>query len=274
MKKITLLLTLVTSLLSALLVGCGSSAGGQKELKIGATAGPYSDQLRKGIKPLLEEKGYRVTIVEFQDYVQPNTALLSGSIDANVFQNTAYLDNYIKEQQADLTGIIPIPTVPMGVYSKKHRSLDDIREGTRISLPNDPTNQARALGVLQTLGLLKLRPDADALHVSEKDIVENPKQIQIVPLEAAQLPRSLDDVDYAVVNGNFALASGWKLSDALKLEQTPKPYIIVLTVRTADKDKPFVKDLVEAYRSPSFDELIDREFQGFIKPEYAKEVGQ
>jgi D-methionine transport system substrate-binding protein len=274
MKKITLLLTLVTALLSALLAGCGSSASGHKELKIGATAGPYSDQLRKGIKPLLEEKGYRVTIVEFQDYVQPNTALLSGSIDANVFQNTAYLENFINEQHADLTGVIPIPTVPMGVYSRKHRSLDDIREGASISLPNDPTNQARALGLLQTLGLVKLRPDADTLHASEKDIAENPKHIRIVPLEAAQLPRSLDDVDFAVVNGNFALASGWKLSDALKLEQTPKHYIIVLTVHTADKDKPFVKDLVEAYRSKSFDELIDREFQGFIKPEYEKEEGQ
>jgi D-methionine transport system substrate-binding protein len=156
----------------------------------------------------------------------------------------------------------------MGLYSKKHRSLDELTEGMRISLPNDPTNQARALGMLQTFGLIKLKADADVLHASEQDIAENPKKLEILPLEAAQLPRSLDDVDFSLVNGNFALASGWKLSEAIKLEQTPKNYIIVLTVKTADKDQPFVSDLVEAYKSKEFEELIDKEFQGFIKPEY------
>ncbi|MFM1654865.1 MetQ/NlpA family ABC transporter substrate-binding protein [Brevibacillus sp. B_LB10_24] len=272
MKKRPLFIAFAAMMmLSALLSGCGSvtSSGPEKqEIKIGATAGPYSDQLKKGIKPLLEKKGYKVTIVEFNDYIQPNTALISGSIDANVFQNTTYLENFTKEYQADLTGVIPIPTVPMGLYSKKHRSLDELTEGMRISLPNDPTNQARALGMLQTFGLIKLKADADVLHASEQDITENPKKLEILPLEAAQLPRSLDDVDFSLVNGNFALASGWKLSEAIKLEQTPKNYIIVLTVKTADKDQPFVSDLVEAYKSKEFEELIDKEFQGFIKPEY------
>ncbi|GIM45179.1 lipoprotein [Collibacillus ludicampi] len=275
-----LLFVLTTLSLALFLSACGGTTTGtsisstnkeavpndKKVIKIGATAGPYSDQIRKGIQPALEKKGYKVELVEFNDYVQPNLALVNGSIDANVFQNTTYLENFIKEHHVDLTGVIPIPTVPMGLYSKKHHSLDEVKEGTRISIPNDPTNEARALGMLQKFGLIKLKPDADVLHASEKDIIENPKKIEMVPLEAAQLPRSLEDVDFALVNGNYALASGWKLTDAIKLEQTPKNYIIVLTVRTQDKNQPFVKDPVEAYQSKEFNELIDKEFQGFIKP--------
>ncbi|MGA9172355.1 MAG: MetQ/NlpA family ABC transporter substrate-binding protein [Thermoactinomyces sp.] len=267
MKKKSFVILLITLTLSLLCTACGGTIKGEKkEIKIGATAGPYSDQIRKGIKPILEKKGYKVELVEFNDYIQPNVALVSGSIDANVFQNTTYLENYIKENHVDLTGVIPIPTVPMGLYSKKHHSLEEVKEGTKISLPDDPTNEARALGMLQKFGLIKLKPGADVLHASEKDIAENPKKIEIIPMEAAQLPRSLDDVDFALINGNYALASGWKLKDAIKLEQTPKNYIIVLTVRTPDKDKPFVKDLVDAYQSKEFNELIDREFKGFIKP--------
>jgi len=191
---------------------------------------------------------------------------VNDSIDANVFQNTTYLENYIQENHVDLTGVIPIPTVPMGLYSRKHDSLQEVKQGTKISLPNDPVNEARSLGMLQKFGLIKLKPGADVLHASEKDIAENQKKIEIVPMEAAQLPRSLDDVDFALINGNYAIASGLKLGDAIKLEQTPKNYLIVLTVRTSDKKKPFVKDLVDAYRSKVFDELIDREFKGFIKP--------
>ncbi len=267
MKKKPILFILTALILALLFTACGGTIkADKKEIKIGATAGPYSDQIRKGIKRILEKKGYNVELVEFNDYVQPNMALVNGSIDANVFQNTTYLENFIQEHHVDLTGVIPIPTVPMGLYSKKYRSLDEVKTGARISLPNDPTNQARALGMLQKLGLIKLRPDADVLHASEKDITENPKKIEFIPLEAAQLPRSLDDVDFALVNGNYALASGWKLEDAIKLEQTPRNYLIVITVRTRDKDERFVKDLADAYRSKEFNELIDKEFKGFIKP--------
>ncbi len=155
---------------------------------IGATAGPYADQIKVGIKDILEKQGYRVKVVEFHDYVQPNLALAQGALDANVFQNRVYLKRFAEDHALDLAVVAPVPTVPMALYSRRHKSLDEVKPGATVALPNDPTNQARALAILSRIGWITLKPGADPLRVSERDIAQNLKQIKLFPLEAAHLP--------------------------------------------------------------------------------------
>jgi len=254
--------------LLALSVVVPSFAQEQRDLVFGATAGPYADQLKLGIKPLLEKKGYRVKIVEFNDYIQPNFALAQGALDANAFQHIVYLTKFATENKLALSELLKVPTAPIAIYSKKHKSLDDVKEGATVALPNDPTNAARALVVLEQLGWVKLREGYDPIRASEKDVAVNVRKIKLIPLEAAQLPRSLADTDYSFVNGNFALASGLKLTEALALEKTSPTYQNLVAVRTADKDKAWVKDLAEAYRSKEFLEVTEKHFAGFVKTDY------
>jgi D-methionine transport system substrate-binding protein len=261
--------TLVLSALTlALAANFASAAKDPKEIVIGTSAGPYADQIKLGIKPILEKRGYKVKLVEFNDYVQPNLALAEGSLDANVFQHVVYLNKFAAEHKLALTDLITIPTAPIGLYSKKHKSLAEVADGASVALPNDPTNQARALVLLDQLGWLKLRANIDPLRASEKDVAANPKRIKLLALEAAQLPRSLADADYAFVNGNFALASGLKLTEALATEKISSNYINLVAVRTADKDKPFARDIAAAYRSREFLEVTNKHFAGYAKPDY------
>ncbi|WP_144633969.1 MetQ/NlpA family ABC transporter substrate-binding protein [Bordetella genomosp. 13] len=239
----------------------------KREIVFGATAGPYSDQIKLGIKPILEKQGYTVKIVEFNDYVQPNFALAQGSLDANAFQHEVYLKNFSSKNKLSLSELVKVPTAPIAIYSKKFKSVDAAPEGVTVALPNDPTNQARALVVLQQLKWITLRDGYDPITVSEKDVARNPKKIKLVPLEAAQLPRSLDDTDFSFINGNFALASGLKLTSALALEDTTPTYQNLVAVRTADLDKPFARDIAAAYRSPEFLAVTEQSFAGFVKTE-------
>lgn len=272
MKK--LLLTFVLLLLSiGVMAACGnstekSSSDEKKELKIGATAGPYSDMVSKAIKPLLEEKGYEIEVVEFSDYIQPNLALGNGDLDANLFQHKIYMENFSKEHDLELSEVIIVPTAPMGIYSNKFNSLDEIKDGSTISLPNDPVNLARALGVLEDSGLLKVDPNADPLTISEKNVTENPKNLKLEPIEAGQLPRSVDSVDLAAVPGNFALAAKMDLLDALALEDMPDFYRNRVVVNTKDVESTFAKDIKEAIESADFESIIDEQFKGFGKPEW------
>ncbi|HEU4620931.1 MAG TPA: MetQ/NlpA family ABC transporter substrate-binding protein [Burkholderiaceae bacterium] len=247
-----------------------ASAQEKKELVFGATAGPYADQVKLGIKPLLEKKGYKVKVVEFNDYIQPNYALAQGSLDANVFQHVVYLNKFAGDNKLAIGELLKVPTAPIGIYSKKHKSLNEIKDGATIAIPNDPTNAARALVVLQQIGWVKLRPGVDPIRASEKDIAENPKKLKLIALEAAQLPRSLDDTDYSFVNGNFALASGMKLTSALALEDISPMYQNVVAVRTSDKDQPWVRDIADAYRSRDFLAVTEKHFQGFVKTDYQR----
>jgi D-methionine transport system substrate-binding protein len=263
MKKVIWILT-------AVVLAIAANAYAANELRIGATAGPYADQLKLGIKPLLEKKGYKVTVVEFNDYVQPNLALAQGDLDANAFQHTAYLDRFSAEHKLELTPIIQVPTAPIGIYSRKHKSLDEVKAGTTVAMPNEPVNQARSLVMLAKFGWITLKSGIDPTRVSERDIVANPKQVKILPLEPAQTPRALEDVDYAFVNGNYAIASGLKLTDALALENPPDYHIVVVTIRTKDKDKPFVKDLVDAYHTKEFRAVVDKYFAGYVRPGYLR----
>ena len=255
----------------AAVAAASAFAQDQKEIVIGATAGPYADQVKLGIKPLLEKKGYRVKVVEFNDYVQPNFALAQGSLDANVFQHIVYLTKFASENKLALSELLKVPTAPIALYSHKHKTLD-VKEGALVALPNDPTNAARALVVLQDLGWVKLRDGVDPIKASEKDVAVNIRKIKLVPIEAAQLPRSLDDTDYSFVNGNFALASGLKLTEALALEKTGPTYQNLVAIRTEDKDKPWVRDIADAYRSREFLATTETKFAGFVKTDYQQSL--
>jgi D-methionine transport system substrate-binding protein len=240
----------------------------QKALVIGTRAGPYADQVKLGIKPILEKQGYKVTVVEFNDYIQPDYALAEGALDANVFQHIVYLTRFAAEHKLALSELIKVPTAPIALYSRKHKSLAEAGDGSTVALPNDPTNQARALVMLEQLGWLKLRPGADPVRASEKDVAAYVKKIRLVPLEAAQLPRSLQDVDYGFVNGNYALASGMKISEALVAEKISANYQNLVAIRSADKGKPWARDLEAAYRSREFLAATNKYFPDFAKPDY------
>ena len=260
--------SIVLTALTLALTASFAHAKDPKDITIGTSAGPYADQIKLGIKPILEKQGYKVKLVEFNDYIQPNFALAEGSLDANVFQHIVYLKKFAAEHKLALTDLITIPTAPIAIYSKKHKTLDEVKEGTTVGLPNDPTNQARALVLLDQLGWIKLRASFDPVRASEKDIAVNTKKIRLLPLEAAQLPRSLGDTDYSFINGNYALASGLKLTEALVAEKISPNYINLVAVRTADKDKQFAKDLAAAYRSREFLDITNKHFAGYSKPDY------
>ncbi len=270
MKK--LLLTVLIIVLGTALAACGGKekAGDDKSLIFGATAGPYSDMLKQAIIPGLEEKGYKVEIKEFSDYIQPNNALDSDSIDANLFQHIVYLENFAKENKMELSALNSVPTAPLGIYSSKFKSLDEITDGSTITIPNDPVNAARTLLVLEANGLIEIDPNIEPLKASEKDIVVNPKNLVVQPIEAGQLPRTVDSSDLAAVPGNFAIAAGMNLLDALVLEEMPDQFRNVVAIRTEDKDKQFAKDIQEVLESAQFEKVIDEDFKGFGKPEWMK----
>ncbi|MFY0478823.1 MetQ/NlpA family ABC transporter substrate-binding protein [Achromobacter marplatensis] len=265
--------SLIAALIALSVAGAAQAADpAKKEIVFGATAGPYSDQIKLGIKPILEKQGYTVKIVEFNDYIQPNFALAQGALDANAFQHVVYLKNFAAKNKLELSELVKVPTAPIAIYSKKYKGVDAAPDGVSVAVPNDPTNQARALVVLQDLGWVTLREGYDPLQVSEKDVAVNVKKIKLIPLEAAQLPRSLDDTDYSFVNGNFALASGLKLTAALALEKTTPTYQNLVAVRTADIDKPFVKDIAAAYASREFLAVTEQSFAGFVKTDYQQKL--
>lgn len=272
-KTATLIILALVLVLS--LAACGSSSDGDadvKEIKVGFMAGPYSDQFKRAIQPILEEKGYDVEVIEFSNAIQPNTSLIDGSIHANVFQHEGYLQSINEKESANIVELIKVPTAPLGIYSDKYDSLDDLEDNAKISLSNDSSNLARSLVLLQDAGLITIKDDIDPLTATERDIIDNPRNIEIVPLEAPQLPRSLPDVDYSVIVGNHVIAAGMKLSEALMLEDPPGIYQIILSVSEENEDAQFAKDLVEAYQSDEYRTFIetDADAIGFSKPDYWK----
>jgi D-methionine transport system substrate-binding protein len=270
MKKI--ILTLLTALLAFSLAGCSSSsdASKDKEVTLGATAGPYTDMVNKAIKPSLEKKGYKVKVIEFSDYIQPNMALSKGDLDANLFQHKVYMENFAKEKNLKLSEVIIVPTAPMGLYSEKFKSVKDIKEGSTVAIPNDPVNLARTLLMLEDANLITIKEGINELTASEKDVKDNPKKLVFKPLEAAQLPRAVQSAAVAAVPGNFALAAKMDLLDAIQLENMPDTYRNRVVVNTKDVDSAFAKDIKKVVESKEFEEVIDKEFEGFGKPEWMK----
>lgn len=238
----------------------------KKQIVIGGTAGSNIDQLQAGIVPLLQKKGYKVKLVEFNDYVQPNLALADGSLDANFFQHEVYFNQFKGDRKLDLSALVQGPIAPMGVYSKQRKSLAELKDGDRVALPNDPSNLARGILLLQQAGLVKLKEGVNPLRVSELDLASNPRKIKLVPLDAAHLPRALDDTQYAIINGNFAISSGLKLQEAVLLEKTPEHYLNIAAVKTKDRNTQWAKDLEAAFRSQEFKTVVDTKFAGYAKP--------
>ncbi|BAK77843.1 NLPA lipoprotein [Pseudogulbenkiania sp. NH8B] len=257
---------LAVSVLGLAVAGSALAADpSKKEIVIGTTVGDFGDMVKQSVKPILEKQGYSVKLVEFTDYVRPNLALQEGSLDVNVFQHKPYLDNFAKEHKLSLKEVFQVPTAPLGIYPGKLKSLKDIKAGSTVAAPNDPSNFARALVMLSDLGWIKLKPGIDPLTASEHDIAQNLKNIKIVPLEAAQLPRSRNDVDFAVINGNYATSSGIKLTEAVYQEKS-YAYVNWGVVRAADVKKAWVKDVVAAYNSNEFKAWAKQKYAGYKLP--------
>ena len=235
-----------------------------KPLKIGVTGGPHA-QLFEQVKKIAEKDGLKIQIVEFSDYIQPNAALAAGDLDANSYQHKPFLDQQVKDRGYKIVNVGYTVNFPIGLYSKKVKSLAELKEGARFGIPNDPTNGGRVLLVLQDKGLIKLKPDA-GLKATPLDVVENPKKLKFVELDAAQLPRSLDDLDASAVNTNYALSAGLNPKDAIAQEAAKSPYVNLLAVREQDKDKPWVAKLVKAYHSEEIRKYVQAEFKGAVLP--------
>ena len=259
------------------LAGCGDKAPAEKaaapaqtaavELKIGVSPVPHADIINF-VAPTLEKEGVKVKVIEFNDYVQPNLALSEKELDANFFQHKPYLDTFSKEHKLNLAVLAAVHLEPMGVYSKSIKNVADLPDGAKIAVPNDPTNGGRALKVLETAGILKVRPEAGIL-ASPADIVDNPKHVKIVEGEAAQLPRALDDVDAAVINSNYALAA--KLNptkDAIAIESKDSPYANVVVVRAGDENRPELQKLKNALLTPEVKKFLEEKYQGAVVPAF------
>ena len=248
MKKLILAFLLILALPFAALAE-------NKTITIGVTPFPHKD-IMLVVKDLLAKEGYDLVIKEFTDYVQPNMALAEGSLDANFFQHIPYLENMNKEKDLKLTWVAKVHIEPLGLYSHKIKSLDELKDGDTISVPSDPTNCARALRLLEANGLIKIK---EGELVTAKDITDNPKNLKIMEIEAAQLPRTLDDVTASVINTNFAGEAGLvPARDALVMEGSESPYANIVVVRNEDKDSPKAKALMKAVQSPEVKAYIQK----------------
>ncbi|AIQ19098.1 MULTISPECIES: MetQ/NlpA family ABC transporter substrate-binding protein [Paenibacillus] len=271
MKK--LMLVMLIGVL-AVLTACGNkeaeSSGDKKKLTVGFGVGTYEEQFRQSILPILEKQGYTVDIKTFSQNMQVNPAMKEGSIDASIFQSTAYMEAINKEINADMTGIAYVPGAPQGLYSVNHTTLDDVKDGTTVAVPNDPVNQERALRILEELGWIKIKEGAGVADFNINSMEPDKYNIDIKILDPAQILVSLQDVDYGVVNGNYiANSPDRKITDALKIENTPMQHRIIVSVNKKDENSQWAKDLKAAYESKEFEEYIlgIEKYDGFILPE-------
>ncbi|OSQ29205.1 dioxygenase [Thalassospira sp. MCCC 1A03138] len=250
------------AVLAAALTG---QALANEKIKIGVTPGAHEEVMEQVVK-VAAEKGLDIEIISFSDYVIPNQALDDGDLQANSFQHKPYLDNQIKDRGYDLSVVGYNILTPMGIYSDKIKDLSELKDGAEVGIPNDPTNGGRALLVLQSEGLIKVDPAA-GLSVSPLDVIENPKNIKFVELDAAQLPRSLADLDASAINTNYALEAGLNpIKDSIAIEGNDSPYANVIVTRTQDKDAPWVKTLVESYHDDAIREFIETKYEGSVLP--------
>lgn len=253
----------LAAVLGAAALFASGAARADETIKVGVTGGPHA-QLMDVVKTVAARNGLNIKIVEFSDYVQPNAALAGGDLDANSYQHEPYLQAQVKDRGYKIIKVADTVTFPMGIYSKRVKSLAALPTGAKIALPNDPTNGGRALLLLQKQGLIKLRADA-GLKATPIDIVDNPKKLKIVELDAAQIPRSLGDVDAAAINTNFAMEAGLKpKQDAIAIEDPNGPYVNIIAIREADRNKPWVAKLVAAYHSPEVKQYIETKFGGAV----------
>lgn len=246
------------------------ASGDLKQIIVGATPAPHAEILNAA-KDILKEKGYELVVKEYTDYVQPNLALDAGDLDANYFQHKPYLDQFNEEKGTKLVSAAAIHYEPFGIYAGKTKSLADLPDGAQIAVPNDVSNEARALLLLADNGLITLK-DGVEMNATKNDIVKNDKNFKIVEVEAAQLPRSLGDVDVAVINGNYAIEAGLKVSEALAVEDAKSVaatlYSNIIAVRSGDENSDKTKALVEALTSDTVKKFIEDTYDGAVVPSF------
>ncbi len=268
-KKVAVLLTLVLVITSAFaLTGCGGGEANDAVIKVGATPAPHAEVLEI-IKDNLADEGYTLEIVEYNDYVLPNRGVSEGDLDANYFQHVSYLNNYNEENGTDIANAGSIHYEPFAVYAGKTAKIADLKEGAKVAVPNDGTNEGRALKLLEAQGLIKLNPEAGFL-ATKVDIVENKLNLDIVEMEAAQLPRVLADVDIAVINGNYAIDGGLKLADALAIEagdsEAAQTYANIIAVAAGHENDAKIKALVAALQTQEVKDFIEKTYEGAVVP--------
>lgn len=249
---------------SALLASVAQAA---ETLSVAATPVPHAELL-EFVKPALAKEGVNLDIKVFTDYVQPNQQVADGHIDANFFQHKPYLDTFNKEHKTDLVSVAVVHVEPFGAYSTKIKSLDELKEGALVAIPNDPSNGARALLLLQKAGVLTLKDPSNILATS-RDVDQNPKKLKFKELEAATLPRVLADVDIALINTNYALEAGLNpTKDALAIEGADSPYVNLIAVAAKSKDDPRVAKLIQALHSEDVKKFIADKYKGSIVPAF------
>ena len=273
MKKL-LALVLIAVLSLSVFTACGGGAAEDEateptaKIVVGASPSPHAEILAIA-KDILADEGIELEIREFQDYVLPNTAVDTGDIDANYFQHQPYLDSFNAENGTDIVSVARIHYEPFGIYAGKVDSLDKLTEGSQVAVPNDSTNEGRALLLLEQEGLITLKEGA-GLEAKPIDIVENPLNLDIVELEAATVPRALQDVDVAVVNGNYAIEAGLKVSDAIAVEASDsiaaETYANVLCVKAGNEENELVQALVAALESDQVRQYIEETYDGAVIP--------
>lgn len=270
-KRLTVFLAALAA--AALLIsGCGGSgnnkqaATSSKPIKIGATAGPHADVVH-AVADEAKKQGLNVEVVEFSDYITPDKALAEGDLDLNSYQHAPFLKNFNTQNKTDLVPIGNTILMRMGIYSNKIHDLKDVKNGAVVAIPNDPTNGGRGLVLLEKAGLIKLKQGV-GFKATPKDVVDNPKHLQFKELEAAQLPRSLDDVDLAVITMNYVMSSGMDVKkQGLFWEKDDEPLaVMVLAARAKDKDKPEYKKIAEIFHSEAVKKFIADKFKGTIVP--------
>jgi len=247
-------------------IGLGAAAAQAETIKVGVTPGPHA-QILEAVKPIAAKKGLDIEIIEFSDYVVPNAALDAGELHANSFQNQPYLDNQVADRGFKIESVGLTVNFPLGIYSKKYKSWSEVPDGATVAIQNDPTNGGRSLLLLQDKGVIKLK-EGVGFKPTVADIIENPKKLKFLEVDAAQTPRSLDDVAAAAINTNYAVSAGLKPQDAILREDAKGPYVNLIAVRSADKDKPWVKTLLEAYHSPEVKAFVEETFQGAVLPSW------
>ncbi|ALM86404.1 MetQ/NlpA family ABC transporter substrate-binding protein [Bordetella sp. N] len=241
----------------------------KQTIKVGISVGT-AEKIFAIVKRVAQRDGLKIETVVFNDYQLPNAALAAGDLDANAFQHKPFLDNQIKARGYDLVSVGLTVTAPLGFYSRKIKKLEDLPEGASVGIQNDPSNGNRALRLLQDYQLIKLRPQAVAdNNATTSDVIENPRKLKLIPLDAAQLPRSLDDLTAASINNDYATQAGLvPARDAIGRESPTGPYANLIAVRRADRDAPWARRLVQAYQSREVRDFIETEFKGSLVPAF------
>lgn len=264
MKKLKYL---VLCLLAVVLTACGQETASSKDtLTIGVSPTPHGE-IVEGLEAEFKKEGLDVKVVNFDDYVQPNLQLEAGDIDANFFQHEAYLKDFCEERGIkDLVNLGAVHLEPIGVYSKSLKSLDELKDGDEVIIPNDPSNGARALLLLQKAGLIKLA-DENNLKATEQDIVDNPKNLKFVPMEAASIPKTYGDATIGIINSNYAIANGLNpVADTIYSEDKDAPYANIIAVKEENKDQEKFQKLLKVMTSEKCKEIINEKFQDDIVP--------